>query len=317
MRTVFMGTPDFAVPTLDSLVLGGYQVVAVYTQPDKPSGRGGNIIPSPVKRKALQLGLTVEQPPSFRQPGEVQKLADLRPDIVIVAAFGQLLPQNILDIPPFGCLNVHPSLLPRHRGATPVAAAILAGDEDTGVSIMLLDKGMDTGPLLAQERVSILPQDTTGSLSARLAHVGARLLLQTLPSWLEGKVIPQLQDNEKATYSRPVTKESGRIDWRLSAVELWRRVRAFQPWPGCYTIWRGKTLKVIEAAPLPGVGEIGKVVAVKGNPPISIGVQTGEGILGLLQVQPEGKRVMTAEEFVRGQKDFVGALLPCQSSTVS
>jgi methionyl-tRNA formyltransferase len=305
-----MGTPDFAVPTLDSLVLGGHQVVAVYTQPDKPAGRGRGLVPPPVKRKALQLGLIVQQPASFREPEEVQRLADLHPDIIVVAAFGQLLPQNILDIPPFGCLNVHPSLLPRHRGPSPVAAAIPAGDEVTGVSIMLLDKGMDTGPLLAQEQVAILPQDTTGSLTARLAQVGARLLLQTLPLWLEGKIAPQPQDNEKATYSKPIAKEGGRIDWRLPAVELCRMVRAFQPWPGCYTAWRGKVLKVIEAVPLPGVGEVGKVVAIKGSQSVTVGVQTGEGILGLLRVQLEGKQVMAAEDFVRGQRDFIGALLP-------
>jgi methionyl-tRNA formyltransferase len=309
MRTVFMGTPDFAVPTLDSLVLTGHQVVAVYTQPDRPAGRGRSLISSPVKRKALQLGLTVQQPPSFRQPEEVQKLTDLRPEVIVVAAFGQLLPQSVLDIPPFGCLNVHPSLLPRHRGPTPVVAAILAGDEVTGVTIMLLDRGMDTGPLLAQEKVKILPQDTTGSLTANLAQAGARLLMQILPLWLEGKIAPQPQDNEKATYSEPLTKEGGRIDWRLPAVELWRRVRAFQPWPGCYTMWQGKVLKVIEAVPLPGAGEVGRVVAIQGSQSATIGVQAGEGILGLLQLQLEGKRVMAAADFVRGQRDFVGALL--------
>ena len=306
-----MGTPDFAVPTLHSLVLGGHQVVAVYTQPDKPAGRGRGLVPPSVKRKALQLGLTVQQPASLRRSEEAQRLADLHPDIIVAAAFGQLLPQNILDIPPFGCLNVHPSLLPRHRGPSPVAAAILAGDEVTGVSIMLLDKGMDTGPLLAQEQIVILSQDTTGSLTARLAQVGARLLMQTLPLWLEGKIAPQPQDNEKATYSKPIAKEGGRIDWHLPAAELCRRVRAFQPWPGCYTTWRGKVLKVIEAVPLPGVGEAGKVIAIKGSQSVTVGVQTGEGILGLLRVQLEGKQVMAAEDFVRGQRDFVGALLPC------
>jgi methionyl-tRNA formyltransferase len=311
MQTVFMGTPDFAVPTLDSLVLGGHQVVAVYTQPDRPAGRGRGLVPPPVKRKALQLGLTVQQPASLRQPEEAQGLADLHPDIIVAAAFGRLLPQNILDIPPFGCLNVHPSLLPRHRGSSPVAAAILAGDEATGVSIMLLDKGMDTGPLLAQEQVIILPQDTTGSLTAKLAQVGARLLMQTLPLWLEDKIAPQPQDSEKATYSKPIAKESGRIDWRLPAVELCRRVRAFQPWPGCYSTWRGKVLKVIEAVSLPGMGEVGKVVAIKGTQSATIGVQTGEGILGLLRIQLEGKQVMAAQDFMRGQRDFVGALLPC------
>ncbi|MBL7119445.1 MAG: methionyl-tRNA formyltransferase [Dehalococcoidia bacterium] len=310
MRVIFMGTPDFAIPALDSLALGEYEVVAVYTQPDRPAGRGRGPIGPPVKKAALKYGLTVRQPLSLGQPEEKKSLADLRPDVIVLAAFGLLLPQGILDIPPFGCLNVHPSLLPKHRGASPVAAAILAGDEITGVSIMRMDKGMDTGPILAQQQVPVLPQDTTGSLTARLAQTGAQLLMATLPPWLAGEITPQPQDNEKATYSERIGKESGRIDWHCPAVELWRRVRAFQPWPGCYTAWQGKTVKVVGAIPLPGEGEPGRVVAIERGKPASIGVQTGEGVLGLLQLQLEGKRVMAAEEFVRGQRSFIGALLP-------
>ena len=174
-----------------------------------------------------------------------------------------MLPQSILGIPPSGCLNVHPSLLPRHRGPSPVAAAILAGDEVTGVSIMLMDKGMDTGPLLTQQQVPVSPQDTTGSLTAKLAQIGAHLLMQTLPLWLEGKLTPQPQANAKATYSKLITKEEGEIDWHRPATELWRRVRAFQPWPGCYTTWQGRQLKIIETIPLPGGGEPGRVIAIK------------------------------------------------------
>jgi len=306
-----MGTPDFAVPVLDSLVRGGYEIPAVYTQPDKPAGRGRELLPPPLKRAARRYELAVRQPVSLRQPEEREELANLCPDVIVVAAFGQLLPQNILDIPPFGCLNVHPSLLPRHRGASPVAAAILIGDEVTGVSIMLMDRGMDTGPVLAQQEVLLLPQDTTGSLTARLAGIGARLLMQTLPPWLEGKLTPQLQDSSKATYAEHIDKESGWIDWHRPAVELWRRVRAFQPWPTSYTTWKGRMVKVIEAVPLLGDGEPGRVVALGENKPAAVGVQTGEGILGLQQLQLEGKRVMTAEEFVRGRRDFIGALLPC------
>jgi methionyl-tRNA formyltransferase len=311
MRLVFMGTPDFAVPILDSLAHRGHEIAAVYTQPDRPAGRGRGIALSPVKKKALEDGLVVRQPVSLRQLEEVQTLAGLRPDVVVVAAYGKLLPQSVLDIPRFGCLNVHPSLLPRHRGPSPVAGAILAGDEVTGVSIMLLDEGMDTGPVLTQEKVPVSPQDTTGSLTAKLSEIGARLLTQTLPLWTEGKILPRPQENEEATYSKAITKESGRIDWQLPALDIWRQVRAFQPWPGCGTTWKGRLLKIIEAVPLPGVGEAGMVSAIKGSQSAApIGVQTGDGILGLLHVQMEGKRVMPAEDFLRGQADFLGAVLP-------
>lgn len=306
-----MGTPDFAVPILDSLAHRGHEIAAVYTQPDRPAGRGRGIALSPVKKKALEDGLVVRQPVSLRQLEEVQTLAGLRPDVVVVAAYGKLLPQSVLDIPRFGCLNVHPSLLPRHRGPSPVAGAILAGDEVTGVSIMLLDEGMDTGPVLTQEKVPVSPQDTTGSLTAKLSEIGARLLTQTLPLWTEGKILPRPQENEEATYSKAITKESGRIDWQLPALDIWRQVRAFQPWPGCGTTWKGRLLKIIEAVPLPGVGEAGMVSAIKGSQSAApIGVQTGDGILGLLHVQMEGKRVIPAEDFLRGQADFLGAVLP-------
>jgi len=306
-----MGTPEFALPALDCLISGEHEVVAVYTQLDKPAGRGRRLIPSAVKKAALGYGLPVWQPLSLRQPEEIERLASLRPEVIIVAAFGLLLPQSILDIPPLGCLNIHPSLLPRHRGPSPVSAAILAGDEVTGVSIMLMDKGMDTGPLLAQQQVPVSPQDTTGSLTAKLAQLGGQLLMRTLPLWLEGKLTPQPQDNEKATYSKLIAKEEGEIDWHCPATELWRKVRAFQPWPGCYTTWQGRLLKVIETIPLPGGGEPGRVIAIKETQGAPVGVQAGEGVFGLLQLQLEGKRVMSAEEFVRGQRGFIGALLPC------
>lgn len=311
MRIVFMGTDEFALPAMDSLVSGEYDVAAVYTQPDKPAGRGRGLISPAVKKKAHTLGLPVYQPLSLKQPEEKERLADLSPEVIIVAAYGQILPRNILDIPPFGCLNIHPSLLPRHRGPSPVAAAILAGDETTGVSLMLLDEGMDTGPVLAQQQIPASPQDTTGSLTAKLSQTGAQLLLENLPLWIEGDLTPAPQDTEKATYSRLIGKEDGKIDWCLPAAELSRKVRAFQPWPGCYTTWQGKLMKIIEAVPLPGgENEPGRVVTVK-EPQAYVGVQAGEEILGLLQIQLEGKRAMTAEEFVRGQRNFVGSLLPC------
>jgi methionyl-tRNA formyltransferase len=309
---VFMGTPEFAVPVLDCLIQSEYQVVAVYTQPDRPAGRRQGLVSSVVKEAALVYGLQILQPTSLKQPEEKERLADLHPDVIIVAAFGQLLPQSILDIPPFGCLNIHFSLLPKHRGPAPVAAAILAGDKVSGVSIMLMDKGFDTGPILAQEQTSILPQDTTESLSNKLAHVGAQLLIKTLPLWLEGHLTPQPQIETEATYSKTITKEDGEIDWHLSAVELWQRLRAFQPWPGCYTRWQGKLIKIIKAIPLPEVqgGKPGQVVVIRQPQGTLVGVQTAEGVLQLLQVQLEGKRAMSAEEFIRGQRSFTDALLP-------
>jgi len=212
-------------------------------------------------------------------------------------------------VPPHGCLNIHASLLPRHRGPSPIAAAILAGDEVTGVTVMMVTKVMDTGPILTQRRIPILPEDTTGSLFQKLSGLGADLLMETLPQWLGGRLVPQPQDSGKATYCKMISKEEGLIDWRRPAVELWRMVRAFQPWPGSYTTWQGHTVKVIEAAPLPGQGTPGKVVAVN-HERTPVGVCTGQGVLGLVRMQLEGKRVMGAAEFVRGQRDFIGAQLP-------
>lgn len=311
MRIVFMGTPDFALPALDYLASSEHQVVAVYTQPDKAAGRGRSPVPSPVKKAAIAHGLAVYQPLSIKQSDEREMLVQLSPDLIVTAAFGQLLPRTILDIPPYGCLNIHPSLLPSHRGPSPVAAAILAGDEVTGVSLMRMDEGMDTGPVLAQHQVSLSPEDTTGSLTMKLARIGAELLERTLPLWLNNELAPRPQEEEKATYSRRISKEDGVIDWQRPAVELWRKVRAFQPWPGCYTTWQGKLLKVMATVPLSGGGEPGKVIAVLDGQGASLGVQTGEGVLGLLELQLEGKRAMAAEGFVRGQKGFVGAVLPC------
>lgn len=306
-----MGTPDFAVPALNSLVDSEHEVIAVYTQPDKPSGRGQDLVYSPVKRKALSCGLPVLQPQSLRSKEEEENLVKLCPEIIVVAAYGLMLPRGILDTPSFGCINIHPSLLPRHRGPSPVAAAILAGDEITGVSMMLMDEGMDTGPILAQERVSLSPQDTTGLLTADLSRIGAQLLMRTLPLWFQGHLKPNPQDNREATYSRIINKKDGEIDWRRSATELSRKVRAFQPWPGCFTFWQGKMLKVIGSVPLHGQGgEPGRVVIINRTQGTDVGVQTGDGILGLRQIQLQGKRSMAAADFVRGQKGFIGALLP-------
>lgn len=311
MRTVFMGTPEFAVPSLEHLVLNHYEVVAVYTQPDRPAGRGRALVTSPVKEAALRLKLPVVQPDGLKSAAAVSQLAELHPDVVVVAALGQILPQSVLDVPGYGCINVHPSLLPRFRGASPVAAAILSGDELTGVSIMLLDAGMDTGPVLVRAAVPVSPQDNTGSLTGKLSLVAARLLQEALTGWLRHEIVPRPQNEAEATYTAQIAKEVGEIDWHLSATEIWRRVRAFNPWPGCYTRWRGKQLKIIEAVPLAekAVSGAGRVVALPGHEAVP-GVGTGDGILGVLRVQLEGKRAMPAAEFLKGQRDFIGAVLP-------
>ena len=313
MRIVFMGTPDFSVPALKRLISSEHEIVAVYTQPDSLAGRGRTPMPPPVKRVAQDHGLTVFQPERLGDKAEIERLVSLNPNAIVVAAFGQMLPQAVLDIPHFGCLNVHPSLLPRYRGASPIASAILAGDEETGVTIMLMDAGMDTGPVLSQKRVPIDSDDTTESLGAKLAQVGADLLIETLPEWVEHRLVPQPQKEENATCTKPISKSDGEIDWNLPAVELGRRVRAFYPWPGCYTRRQGKFIKVkvLEAITLPSGAEVepGMVVSLPSELETPVGVGTGEGILGLRRIQLEGKRAMSAEEFLRGQREFIGQRL--------
>jgi len=306
-----MGTPEFAIPSLEHLLLNQYQVVAVYTQPDRAAGRGRTLISSPVKKVAMEWELPVVQPLNFKEAEAVAQLASFKPDVIVVAAFGQILPQSVLDIPAQWCINIHPSLLPKFRGASPVAAAILAGDEFTGVSIMLMDTGLDTGPVLAQAQVPISAQDTTGSLTAKLSLIAAQLLLEVIPRWTRGEIAPRPQDKAEATYSGEFSKKDGEIDWHLPAVDIWRRVRAFHPWPGCYTGWQGKQLKIIEAVPQPGevAVKVGQVVALNKEGAV-FGVNTGDGVLGILKVQLEGKRAMSAAEFLRGQRQLLGVILP-------
>ncbi len=309
MRVVFMGSPGFAVPALERLILGGYDVVGVYTQPDRPAGRGRAPASPPVKNAAVQRGLPVFQPESLRSPEALAQLEQLKPDVIVICAFGQILTQAVLDIPPRQCVNVHFSLLPRHRGASPVAAAILAGDIFTGVSIQLVRVKLDTGPILTRAAVPISPHDNTGSLTEKLALVGADLLLEALTGWLRNEITPRPQDEAEATYFSQIDKEAGEIDWTLPAVEIWRRVRAYYPWPGGYTTWRGRQLKILEAEVLTGEKSpgAGKVVALSGQ---RVGIGAGKGVLGVLRVQLEGKKAMTAADFLHGQHDFVGSLLP-------
>lgn len=311
-RIIFMGTPEFAVPILAALHEtsreGTWEIVAVATQPDREAGRGKKLTAGPVKQFAQQAGIPVLQPRGFRKhPKAVEQLAAYAPDLLVVAAYGIILPEAVLQIPTYGSINVHASLLPAYRGASPIAAAILDGLAETGVSIMLMDAGMDTGPVLAQARQPIQPDDTTATLSSRLAEQGARLLVQTLPDWLSGDVSPISQDElpGKPSICRLIKKEDGRIDWRLPAERIERMVRAYVPWPSAYSDWRGQPLKIVQATPIAGQAEAGRVVKLAEG----IAVGTGSGLLRLDAIQPAGKRVMDARSFVNGAPDFVGAIL--------
>jgi methionyl-tRNA formyltransferase len=306
-RAIFMGTPDFAVPTLEVLAAAHFvDVVGVVAQPDRPAGRGRRLLPPPVKRVALERGLPLFQPQSLRTPEAVARLAAWQPDVIVVAAFGQILRQDVLDLPPHGCLNVHASLLPRWRG-NPIAAAILAGDEITGVTIMQMDAGLDTGPILAQRKEPIRPDDTRPTLEERLAQLGAELLMEILPPYLAGDLLPWPQPEEGATYARRLRKEDGLLDWSRPAVELDRQVRALNPWPGAFTTWRGKQLKVLRAVPLPGWrGDRPPGTVVACDDGAAIAVITGEGALRLEEVQLAGKRSMDIAAFLCGQRECVG-----------
>jgi len=269
------------------------------------------LVAPPLKKAALALGLSVLQPARLRDSETVAQLAGLHPDVIVVAAYGQILPQSVLDIPASGCINIHPSLLPKHRGVSPVPGAILSGDRFTGVSIMLMDRGLDTGPVLTRAQVPVSAEDTAGSLMAKLSLIGGQLLCDVLPVWAGGGLTPRPQDESGASYSGTISKEDGEIDWRLSAVEIWRQVRAFQPWPGCYTRWQDRQLKIIDSVPLGAEGalEPGQVLAPN-RTEAPFGIGTGDGVLGVLQVQLEGKRAMSAADFLRGQRQFIGAILP-------
>lgn len=306
-RVVFMGTPEFAVPSLRALLHARYDLVAVYTREDQPAGRGQRLEASPVKRYALEQGLSLRQPKTLRNPDEQAALSDLAPDLIVVAAYGLILPQAVLGIPRKGCVNVHGSLLPRHRGASPIAAAILAGDAEAGVSIMLMDAGVDTGPVLSTRGLPIAPEDTTGSLTMKLAGLGAELLVHTLPAWLRGDLVPQAQPEEGVTVSSRILKEDGRIDWAEPAELIARKVRAYQPWPSAFTTWGGQTLRVLRARAAVGTADKPGVVIAGGRG--AAGVATGEGIVWLEEVQLAGRKAMPVGAFLAGAQGFVGSTL--------
>lgn len=299
MRIVFLGTPEFAVPSLQALVEEGHEILAVFTQPDRPRGRGNQLAASPVKETALKLGLTVLQPERVRRPEQVSVIAALEPNLMVVVGYGQIIPQSIIDIPEHGILNVHASVLPKYRGAAPIQWVIANGETETGVTIMRIDAGLDTGDMLSQSAVSIDERETAPELSDRLALVGAKLLIQTIKQIETGQAVYQPQDNSLATYAPILKKEDGRIDWTRPARPIYNRLRGFTPWPGAYTTFRGQTLHLHEAIPAKEVsrGEAGTLIAGKRTLMVSCG---GGTLLELLEVQLEGKKRMRVDAFLNG-----------------
>ena len=325
LRIVYMGTPYFAVPALEALLANaapgkllpeGYEIVTVITRPDKPAGRGRDIVYSPVKQTALAHNIPVWQSGSLKKAENSAALAAYHADLYIVAAFGQILPQSVLDQPKYGTLNIHASLLPKYRGADPIAEAILQGETESGVTIMLLDAGIDTGPTLLSRSLSLAEDETTGSLTTKLAELGAQALLEVLPQWITGSIVPQPQEELHATHTRMLRKEDGLLHWDKPAAVLARQVRAYIPWPGSYTHWRGKLLKIIEAHPL--AVEIDTLEQDVQSGLVStreeaghqvLAMVTGSGFLIVTRVQLEGKKAMSAEEFLRGYSHIAGDVL--------
>lgn len=298
-----MGSPDFALPALSALAAArNYRVVGVITQPDRASGRGRELKSPPVAILARELNLPIIQPEKLKQPEALEQLRAWESDLIVVAAFGQILRKDVLELPRYGCINVHASLLPRWRGAAPINAAILAGDEETGVTIMKMDVGLDTGDMLKKKAVKITAGDTAGSLFQTLSQLGADLLLETLPDYVSGNLIPQPQGDEGATYAPMLKKEDGLLDFTKPAVELERRVRALNPWPSAWMMWNGNPLKALRVSTLGGgKNPPGSRMIVEGKPAI----QSADGILILEEIQPAGKKSMSGKSFLAGARDWV------------
>ena len=294
-----MGSPDFALPPLRALA-EHYEVVGVVTQPDRASGRGRELKAPPVKKLALELGIPVMQPEKLRLPEAMEQLRAWNPELIVVAAFGQILKKEVLDMPPYGCINVHASLLPRWRGAAPINAAILHGDEETGVTIMQMDVGLDTGPMLSQRSIRLTPDDTSGSALEKLSTLGADLLIETLPDYLSGKLRPTPQPEEGVTYAPMLKKEEGLLDFTHDAHELERRVRAFNPWPGAFMDFDGALLKVHRARVEAGDAPVGQRLVYRNQP--AIGARGG--VLILEEVQPAGKKSMSGRSFLAGARNW-------------
>ncbi len=309
MNVIFMGTPDFAVPTLNSLLEHDDTMLAVVTQPDRPKGRGKRVIPPPVKVVAQKHGIPALQPKRVRQEESLQQIRDLAPDVIVVAAYGQILPKALLEIPPLGCINVHGSLLPKYRGAAPVNWAIIRGEEETGITTMYMDEGMDTGDMLLKRTVPIGAGDTAGSLHDKLSVIGAELLIETLRELEAGTLKRIPQNDAEATYAPMLRKEDGRIDWQESAVNIDRKVRGFFPWPGAYTYFQGNMVKLLRVAvednpEASGDASAGTVVDLEKNAgPL---IATGKGGLRIVEIQPQNKKPMRCSDFCRGYHVTVG-----------
>ena len=298
MKIVFMGTPDFAVPTLESLVKGGHEVIAAVTQPDKPKGRGKAVLMTPVKEKALEYDIPVYQPVKARDPEFVQILKDMSPDVIVVVAFGQLLPKAILDIPKYGCVNVHASLLPKYRGAAPIQWAVIDGEEKSGVTTMLMNEGLDTGDMLEKVEYVLDKNETGGSLFDKLSAMGGELILSTLEKLENGTIVRTPQGETTTPYAKMLKKSMGEIDWSMEAVKIERLIRGLNPWPSAYTSLKGKTVKIWAAEVEDGIltGNPGRVTVTKDK----LLVETGEGYLSITELQLEGRKRMDTAAFLRG-----------------
>ena len=300
MRVIFMGTPDFATGTLEEIVKAGHEVVGVVTQPDKPKGRGKTMMPTPVKETALKYNLPVYQPKKVREPEFVELLRSLKPDVMVVAAFGQIITKEILEMPKYGCINVHASLLPAYRGAAPIQWAVINGDKESGVTIMQMDEGIDTGDMIEKAVVPIAEDETGGSLFDKLSHTGAKLCVKVLKDLEEGTAVGKKQPEESTTpYAKMIDKKMGEVDWKKSAKEIEQLIRGLNPWPSAYTKVHGKTLKLWKAKVLLETSQMkpGQIVKVTKD---SLAVQTGQGMLEIQELQLEGKKRMDTSSFLRG-----------------
>lgn len=306
-KIVFMGTPAFSAPILRMLVEEGYDVISVVTQPDRPVGRKKVLTPTPVKEEALRLGLPVYQPEKLKNPEELQQVLDLAPDLIVTAAFGQILPTELLEAPKYGAINVHASLLPAYRGGAPIHQAIIDGQTETGVTIMYMVDRLDAGDIISQITVPIEKEDHTGSMFEKLSAAGTRLLKETLPSIIEGTNDRIPQDEEQVTFARNISREQERIDWTKSALAIHNQVRGLHPWPVAYTTFKSENMKIwwTEEADADGTGRAGEIVSLAED---AIIVQTGQGTIAIKELQPAGKKRMAASDYLKGPKIQAGDL---------
>ena len=312
IRTVFMGTPEFAIPTLQGLIESGVNLVGVFTQPDRPKGRGKKLTPSPVKELAVKEGIPVFQPLKLRAPEAVEDLRGLRPDLVVVVAYGQILPKSVLEIPRFGCINVHASLLPRYRGAAPINKMIMEGEEVGGVTTMFMDVGLDTGDMLVKKSLPIGFEETAGELHDRLSLLGRETMEETLGRLCAGTLERQVQNDDESTYAPMLKKEDGLIDWTKPALTIHNQVRGLAPWPGAFTFLNGEVLKIARTYPEKGSGTPGSVVSAG---PDGVRVACGEGVLLIRQLQLPGRKSLPAAEFLRGNPLASGTRLTNDSGS--